>query len=90
MKLICQVYRSSRKPEMFLYVEKSRGYEDVPPALLAQFGEPEALMVLLITPQKKLARANAVEVLAQIEELGFYLQMPPTSAELLLREGNEP
>ncbi|MEH6570504.1 MAG: YcgL domain-containing protein [Halioglobus sp.] len=89
MKLICQVYRSPHKPEMYLYVEKSRGYEDVPPALLAQFGEPEALMVLLITPQKKLARANAVEVLAQIEELGFYLQMPPTSAELLLREGNE-
>ena len=49
----------------------------------------EELMVLLITPQKKLARANAVEVLAQIEALGFYLQMPPTSAELLLREGNE-
>lgn len=89
MKLICEIFRSPRKPEMYLYVEKSRGYEDVPPALLAQFGEPQALMVLVITPEKKLARANAVDVLAQIKELGFYLQMPPTSAELLVREGNE-
>jgi uncharacterized protein YcgL (UPF0745 family) len=89
VKLICQVFRSPHKPEMYLYVEKSRGCEDVPAALLAQFGEPEALMVLLITPEKKLARASAVEVLAQIEKLGFYLQMPPTSAELLVREGND-
>jgi uncharacterized protein YcgL (UPF0745 family) len=89
MKIICQVYRSSRKEEMYLYVEKSRGLEDVPEVLLSKFGELEELMVLVLTPQKKLARAKVAEVMAEIAENGFYLQMPPTSAELLRRDGNE-
>ena len=89
MKVICQVYRSSRKEEMYLYVEKSRGLEDIPEALLARFGQPEALMVIVLTPGKKLARANATEVMAEMAENGFYLQMPPTPADLLRRDGNE-
>lgn len=89
MKLICQVYRSPRKPEMYLYAEKSRGLDDVPQTLLAQFGEPEERMVLLLTEDKKLARANVVEVMAQITENGFYLQMPPTPSQLLKRDGND-
>ena len=89
MRKICQVFRSSRKQEMYLYVEKSRGVEDVPAVLLAQFGEPEELMVLVLSAEKKLARVNAAEVMMQIETNGYYLQMPPTSAELLKRDGNE-
>ena len=89
MKIICQIYRSPRKQEMYLYVEKSRGLVDVPEALLRQFGETEERMVLLLTPQKKLARANTAEVMRQISDTGYYLQMPPTSAELLKRDGNE-
>ncbi|MEH6582886.1 MAG: YcgL domain-containing protein [Halioglobus sp.] len=88
MKLICQIYRSPRKQEMYLYVDKAKGLEDVPEALLAQFGEPEERMVLVLTPEKKLARASVSEVLEQIMTNGFYLQMPPTSAELLKRDGN--
>lgn len=88
MKLICQIYRSPRKPETYLYVEKSIGLEHVPDFLLSQFGEPEALMVVLITPEKHLARANAVEVMDQIRDNGFYLQMPPTTAQLLRRDGS--
>ncbi|MEH6589731.1 MAG: YcgL domain-containing protein [Halioglobus sp.] len=89
MKLICQVYRSPRKEEMYLYVEKSKGLVDVPEPLLVRFGEPEEAMVLLLTPDKKLARANVIEVLERIAEEGFYLQMPPTHAQLLHRDGNE-
>jgi uncharacterized protein YcgL (UPF0745 family) len=87
MSLLCQVFRSSRKQEMYLYVDKVRGLKDVPEALLAQFGESTPVMLLLLTPQYKLARADAAAVLASIEEQGFYLQMPPTASELLAREG---
>ncbi len=89
MKIICQIYRSPRKQEMYLYVEKSRGLVDVPEVLLKQFGEPEARMVLVLTTEKKLARANSAEVMQQITDSGYYLQMPPTTAELLKRDGNE-
>jgi uncharacterized protein YcgL (UPF0745 family) len=89
MKIICQVYRSPRQEEMYLYVEKLKGLQDVPEPLLARFGEPEELMVLVLSAGKKLARANVVEVLEKIAEEGFYLQMPPTHSQLLRRDGNE-
>lgn len=88
MKLICQVYRSSRKQEMYLYVEKARGLVDVPEVLMAQFGEPEPVMVIVLDDKRKLARADVTEVVAKIAEQGFYLQMPPTAAELLRRDGS--
>ena len=88
MKHLCQIYRSPRREEMYLYVDKARGLDDVPEALLRQFGEPEPVMTLLISPERRLARADATEVLAQIETQGYYLQMPPTADELLRRDGN--
>ncbi|HEY6131411.1 MAG TPA: YcgL domain-containing protein [Halioglobus sp.] len=88
MSIRCQVFRSSRKQEMYLYVEISRGLKDVPNELMAQFGEPIPVMVLQLTPEHKLARADARVVLASIKEQGFYLQMPPTAAELIAREGS--
>jgi hypothetical protein len=88
MKLLCQVFRSPRKEEMYLYVDKARGLVDVPEVLMTQFGEPEAVMTLILDPQRKLARADTAEVLADIAEKGFYLQMPPTAAELLRRDGS--
>lgn len=86
-RIHCQIYRSSRKPETYLYVEKSRGLEDVPEALMRQFGEPEEVMSLLLDTERRLARADAAEVLQLIAQQGFYLQMPPTAAELLRRDG---
>jgi uncharacterized protein YcgL (UPF0745 family) len=88
MKFLCQVYASARKPETYLYVEKSRGLVDVPAPLLAQFGEPRECMILVLTQGKKLARADVAEVMAEISDNGYYLQMPPTYAQLLERDGN--
>lgn len=77
MSLLCQVFKSSRQTEMYLYVELSRGLKDVPSELLASFGEPAPVMSLLLTPERKLARADTTAVLASIASQGFYLQMPP-------------
>lgn len=85
---LCQIFKSPRKEQMYLYVDKDRGLEDVPEALLATFGEPESVMLLQLTPQKKLARADAAEVMAAIDKEGFYLQMPPAEAELRERVDN--
>jgi hypothetical protein len=88
MKLLCQVFKSPRKHEMYLYVDKARGLVDVPDVLMTQFGEPQAVMTLVLDSHRKLARADTAEVLADIAEKGFYLQMPPTAAELLRRDGS--
>jgi uncharacterized protein YcgL (UPF0745 family) len=34
-------------------------------------------MTMLLHPERKLARADINKVLADIEEQGYYLQMPP-------------
>ena len=86
MKQLIEIFRSSRKEEMYLYVEKANGLVDVPEPLLEQFGEAESVMTLVLKPERKLARADTAEVLQKIEEQGFYLQMPPTAEELLRRE----
>lgn len=86
MRRICQIFRSPRKPETYLYVDKAEGMDWVPEALLAQFGEPQPVMVLALDGSRKLARVQVAEVLEKIETQGFFLQMPPTDAELLRRE----
>jgi uncharacterized protein YcgL (UPF0745 family) len=83
--MLCQVYRSPRKEQMYLYVSKREGLSRVPETLLKQFGKPEPIMLLNLDGKRKLARADAEQVIADIGEKGFYLQMPP-SAETMRRE----
>ncbi|MCW8886847.1 MAG: YcgL domain-containing protein [Motiliproteus sp.] len=84
MKRICSVFKSPKKDEMYLYVDKREGLERVPEALLSSFGEPKEVMTLLVAPGKKLARVEAEKVLADILKQGFYLQMPPAREEYML------
>ena len=77
MKVICQIYRSAKEEGMYLYVLKEEGLSRVPEELLKLFGKPQPAMVLLLTPEKKLARVSVAKVIESLTEQGFYLQMPP-------------
>jgi uncharacterized protein YcgL (UPF0745 family) len=77
MKVICQVFRSAKEDGMYLYVKKEEGISRVPDELLALFGKPLPAMVLLLTPERKLARVSVEKVVESIETKGFYLQLPP-------------
>jgi uncharacterized protein len=81
MKIICQIYRSPKEEGMYLYVKKEEGLTRIPDELLSLFGKPQPAMVLLLTPEKKLARVSVEKVVASLELQGFYLQMPPRSEE---------
>jgi len=76
-KRFCSVYKSSKKHEMYLYVDRKDGVKSLPEALLNLFGTPNHVLDLILTPQKELARVDAQKVLDEIAENGFYLQMPP-------------
>ena len=77
MKIICEIYRSPKEEGMYLYVKKEEGLSRLPPDLLALFGKPQQAMVLVLTPEKKLAHADTQKVIQGLEEKGFYLQLPP-------------
>lgn len=78
---LVSVLRSSRRDDMYLYVDRREGTKRVPVALLELFGAPAHAMDLLLTSERKLARASAADVLAAIRDQGFYLQMPPAGDE---------
>lgn len=77
MNRLVRIYKSPRKQDMYLYVDYAEALTRVPQALLDRFGEPKEALSLELTPQRSLARANAEQVLDQIESAGYYLQLPP-------------
>lgn len=84
-KLLIDIFKSSHKEEMYLYVEKSHGTSKVPEMLLTQFGKPIHVMIMLLGEDgKQLSRANNAKVMEQIKLNGFYLQMPPVKEKGVL------
>ena len=77
MKLITDIYRSNKKEGAYLYIKSGASLESLPQNLLATLGKLDLSMTILITPDKKLANADAVKVIDSIEDQGFYLQLPP-------------
>lgn len=91
MKYLCQIYRSPKHEGMYLYVNKDDGLSKVPASLLERFGTPQSAMLLLVTPEKKLARVSAERLRACLEDPGYYLQLPPApdAADLEARRVRE-
>lgn len=83
MKRICSIYHSSRKTGMYLYVLKEDALKRVPEGLLTAFGAPRHAFDLVLTPQRKLAREDIVQVLENLDSQGFHLQMPPSEDEYI-------
>ena len=76
-ELLCWIYRSPRKQEMYLYLGVEDDFTCVPAELLRRFGEPAKVMQLSLHAQRKLAREDVAKVMENLRTLGFYLQMPP-------------
>ena len=71
-KVLCNIYKSRRKEETYLFVSLKDDLSRVPDVLLETFGRPEL----------KFAIADATKVLDSIEQKGFYLQLPPPKEEM--------
>ncbi len=76
-KTLCEVYKSLREKEMYLFVDQRDQLSRVPEPLMQRFGDAKLVTTLVLTPERKLARAEAAKVLEHIRERGYYLQMPP-------------
>ena len=76
-KILCDIYKTATKEEMYLYLSRDEGFKRVPEVLLKQFGKPVLVTTMLLAASKKLARADVIKVMDDITRQGFYLQMPP-------------
>lgn len=75
----CYVYKSLKKDLLFLYIDKKDDFSCVPAELIQSFGVLEFVLELELTPERKLAKEDSKQVLASLQEKGFFVQLPPTN-----------
>ena len=75
-ELECAVYKSLKKDETYVFIPTTTTLSNLPEELLKVLGQVELVMTLMLTPDKKMARGTAAEVIKSIEKQGFHLQMP--------------
>ena len=73
----CEIYRSSKKTGVYLYIVAEDDFSRVPDSLLKLLGRLEHVMHLELTQERTLAQADPGEVRRNLEEKGFFLQLPP-------------
>ena len=73
--LICYIYRSERKADTYLYVLEKDDFSCVPEALMKAFGQPEFSFEFKLSEDRKLAKEDTAEVIANLKQQGFHLQM---------------
>lgn len=74
----CYIYKSLKKDELYLYLNKKDDFSDIPEPLFKSFGQLQFVMELELTPERKLAREDINKVIASINDKGFFVQLPPT------------
>lgn len=77
------VYKGSRRTETYLYVPDENNFEQVPKDLLDAMGTLEFVMEIEIDAQRKLARVDAGEVIKNVLDAGYFLQLAPLERHLL-------
>ncbi|EPF72011.1 YcgL domain-containing protein [Acinetobacter rudis] len=84
--MFCDIYKSSKKDEMYLYVARTRQsteddqqdpLEVIPETIRQAFGRATFVMNLELSQSRKLARVNVLHVIDSLQTKGFFLQMPP-------------
>ncbi|BCU55383.1 YcgL domain-containing protein [Enterobacter kobei] len=81
--MFCVIYKSPRREQTYLYVEKKDDFSRVPDALLQGFGKPQLAMLLPLDGRKKLVNADLEKVKEALKTQGYYLQLPPPPEDLL-------
>ena len=81
--MLCSIYKTNVKQEMYLFIPRRDDFTQVPEALLAMFGQPKLVVTMNLTAERKLAFVDSDKVLCSLHSNGFYLQMPPVQVNHL-------
>lgn len=81
--MLCAVYKSRKKADTYLYINKRDDFSEVPKMLLETFGLPKFVMLVPLHKPRKIANISIEKLTKNLKEKGFYLQIPPTEENLL-------
>ena len=73
----CTVFRSSQKDFTYIFLLAGHDFDDLPDTLKEVFGQPEFVMNLEVTLERKLAYSDVKQVMQNLSEEGYHLQLPP-------------
>ena len=73
--MLCHIYRSNLKIDTYLYLLEKDDFSIIPEALLRVFGPPEFSFSFDLTQERKLAKEDSAEVLENLKEQGYHLQL---------------
>jgi uncharacterized protein YcgL (UPF0745 family) len=73
--MLCHIYRSNRKLDTYLYLVEEDDFSVIPEELLRVFGPPEFSFSFDLTQERKLAREDTAQVLENLEQQGYHLQL---------------
>lgn len=77
----CFVYRSPRRENTFLYLKDKDDFSVIPDALIRVFGQPEYSFEFELSKDRKMVKENPEEVITNLKDRGFHLQMPAENQE---------
>ena len=80
------IYKTTRRPETFLFVPAGVAPDGWPDDLAETFQPAEHVMTLTLTEQQPLAAQPASEVMTAIVERGYFLQLPPSPMSMVSSE----
>lgn len=81
---LVKVYGCDKRADTYLYVDAEQDITSLDEALLRTLGELRFVLDLELHAERRLARADPVRVLAALEDIGYYLQVPPPVPRVVL------
>jgi hypothetical protein len=81
--MLCAIYKSSKKAQTYLFVKTRDDFSAVPNPLMKTFGTPILVTLINLATKEKLAMADLGKVKSNLDEQGFYLQLPPPQEDML-------
>lgn len=81
--MLCVVYRSTKKAQTYLFVNKRDDFSAVPEGLMTVFGKPTLVTVINLASKEKLAMSDINKVRENLADVGYFLQLPPPTEDLL-------
>lgn len=73
----CFVYRAEKRIDTYVYLRDKDAFALLPAELIKSLGPFTWVMALDLTPDRKLARADAAIVCANLHKIGYHIQFPP-------------
>ena len=81
--MLCTIYKSAKKAQTYLFVNKRDDFSAIPAPLMSMFGTPTLVTVMNLANKEKLALADIDKVKENLNKQGYYLQLPPPQENLL-------